>query len=161
MKARSRLVSDAEQLFRIAETYRSARRKISLTTGAFDILHPGHLLYLEQVRSYGDVLIVGVTSDRTIRADKGAERPVNPESDRAFVVAGFWCVDHAFIFDGDDVRLIDIVRPAVCVYSETSKKPVSDRVAEIARVERHGGKIVFLPAMYSRHTSDIIRTLRT
>jgi rfaE bifunctional protein nucleotidyltransferase chain/domain len=158
--ARSKLVRDWERLRSIAERHRASGKIITVTFGAFDIVHPGHLLYLEATRGYGHTLIVGITSDRSVRAIKGPSRPVNPEHDRALVVAGFWCVDHMFVFDSDDCRFIETVRPDVCVYSETSEKKMEQRGREKTLVEWYGGKILCLPSQSDRHTSDIIRTMK-
>lgn len=155
-----KIIPELSLLGRYAAACRDdSRANIVLTFGAFDILHPGHLRYLEHARSLGDALMVGITSDVAIRCVKGPTRPVNPEADRAFVVAGFACVDHVFIFDGNDCEVIRIVQPKVCVYSETSEKQMAERGEEQRLVESYGGKILCLPAQSNRHSSDIIRLL--
>lgn len=160
MYARSKIISDWEHLKRIAQIYHAHGRSIAITFGTFDIIHPGHLLYLETVRDYGRAVIVGITSDASVRAVKGPMRPVNKEYDRALVVAGFWCVDNVFVFDGDDCRFIETVCPAVCVYSETSEKKMEQRHREKMLVEKYGGRIICLPPQSDRHTSDIIRAIK-
>lgn len=159
--ARSKLVKDWQELGLIADGHCVAGKMVVVTFGAFDIVHPGHLFYLERAHSYGDTLIVGVTSDQSVRVIKGLSRPINLERDRALVVAGFWCVDHVFVFDSDDFRFIETVRPDVCVYSETSEKKMEHRGREKAFIERYGGKIICLPPQSDRHTSDIIRAMKT
>lgn len=150
-----------ELLSMYAGWYRdSMHSTIVLTFGAFDIIHSGHLLYLERAKSFGHVLMVGITSDAEIRMVKGLSRPVNRENDRAFIVAGFGCVDHVFVFDSDDCAMIELIQPDVCVYSETSEKKMEQRGREKVLVERYGGRIVCLPAQSQRHTSDIIRELQ-
>lgn len=161
MSASGKLVMNNEVLSVYADQYRgSTRSMIVLTFGAFDIVHLGHLLYLERARSFGHVLMVGITSDKTVRAVKGNNRPINSEQDRAFIVAGFSCVDQVFVFDGDDPAMIQLIRPDICVYSETSEKKLVDRQKEQEILSSYGGRIEYLPAQTSRHTSDIIRELR-
>ncbi len=91
-------------------------RLIVFTNGVFDILHPGHVRYLEDARREGDALIVGLNADESVRAIKGPSRPVNPESERAEVVAALGCVDAVVVFDeADPQRLIDRLQPDVLV----------------------------------------------
>ncbi len=91
-----------------------ARKKIVFTNGTFDILHRGHVSYLEKARQSGDVLVVGVNSDSSVRAYKGPGRPVNPEADRLFVLAALQCVDYVVLFsDPTPHRLILSLKPDV------------------------------------------------
>src|SRR5512144_2194645 len=87
---------DAESL---VARWRAEGRRIVFTNGVFDILHPGHLRYLQAARAHGDVLIVAVNSDRSVRANKGPSRPINSETERAEVVAALRCVDAVVVFD--------------------------------------------------------------
>src|SRR6478752_6935984 len=99
---------DADGLARFVARARGAGRRIVFTNGVFDILHPGHLRYLQAARAHGDVLIVGLNSDASVRRNKGPERPINPEDERAEVLAALACVDAVSIFD--DETPADIIR---------------------------------------------------
>jgi rfaE bifunctional protein nucleotidyltransferase chain/domain len=101
---------------RIRRRTRGAGRWIVFTNGVFDILHPGHVRYLQAARTHGDVLIVGVNSDVSVRRNKGPGRPINPEAERAEVVAALACVDGMALFDEDTpAAIIARVQPDVLV----------------------------------------------
>lgn len=99
---------EAKELAALGATYASAGKKLVLTNGCFDLLHTGHVRYLQQARACGDALIVAVNSDTSVRELKGAERPLNGEADRAEVLAALRCVDHVTIFAGK--RVTDVIR---------------------------------------------------
>ena len=108
-----RLVN-ADDLAALGARYAAAGKKLVLTNGCFDLLHNGHIRYLQQARDCGDALIVAVNSDDSVRELKGPERPLNSETDRAEVLAALRCVDHVTIFEGK--RVTDVIRhlsPAV------------------------------------------------
>src|SRR3954468_25067720 len=88
-----------EQTAAFANNARSAGRRIVFTNGVFDLLHPGHVRYLQRARSLGDLLIVGLNGDASVRRNKGAERPINPEQERAEILAGLSAVDAVVLFD--------------------------------------------------------------
>src|SRR5947207_6100917 len=92
---------DADALARFVRDARSAGKRIVFTNGVFDILHPGHLRYLQAARRHGDLLIVGLNSDASVRRNKGPARPINPEGERAEVLEALACVDAVSIFDDD------------------------------------------------------------
>src|SRR4029078_10090170 len=98
---------DAEALAAFVRDARASGRRIVFTNGVFDILHPGHVRYLQAPRRHGDLLIVGLNSDASVRRNKGPERPVNPEAERAEVLEALECVDAASAFDDD--QLADIL----------------------------------------------------
>jgi rfaE bifunctional protein nucleotidyltransferase chain/domain len=124
---------------RVAE-HRAAGRRVVLANGVFDLLHVGHLRYLEAARAHGDVLVVAVNSDASTRANKGPTRPVVPEDERAELVAGLQAVDHVVVFDGRTVeQVIDALRPDVQAKG-TDYTP--ETIPERARVEAYGGRVV-------------------
>ncbi len=91
-----------------------SRKKVVFTNGTFDILHRGHVTYLEKARAAGDLLVVGVNSDRSVRAYKGPGRPIHPERDRLFVLAALQCVDYVILFsEPTPLRLILSIQPDV------------------------------------------------
>ncbi len=134
---------------------RKAGRRLVFTNGCFDILHLGHVRYLNQARSLGDALAVGLNSDRSVREIKGEARPIIPEKERAEVLAALSCVDCVFIFD--DVtpkRVIEAIVPDVLV------KGADWDISEIVgrdTVENTGGIVVNVPLVEGSSTSQIIR----
>jgi len=139
--------------------YRRRSQRIVLTNGCFDILHRGHITYLRQARALGDVLIVGLNTDESIRRLKGPERPINTLEDRAQVLAALNCVDHVVAFDEDAPhRLVRAVRPNVFVKGGDYTR---DRLPEAALVEELGGRIEILPLVRERSTTGIISRIRS
>src|SRR3982751_5851016 len=92
---------DADGLQAFVREARAAGKRIVFTNGVFDILHPGHIRYLQSARAHGDLLIVGLNSDASVRRNKGPERPINPEHERAEILAALDCVDAVSVFDED------------------------------------------------------------
>jgi D-glycero-beta-D-manno-heptose 1-phosphate adenylyltransferase len=137
---------------------REKGRIVVFTNGVFDILHPGHVRYLQEARRQGDALIVGVNSDRSVRAIKGTSRPVNPEGERAEVLAALGCVDAAVVFDEDDPqRLIARLRPDVLAKGADW---AADRIIGRETVEARGGRVVRIPLAEGHSTSAIIRRIQ-
>src|SRR5438128_3294775 len=102
--------------FALAAKWRAEGKTVVFTNGVFDLLHPGHVRYLQQARALGDALVVGVNSDRSVRANKGPSRPITPEDERAEVLAALACVDAVVIFDAETPRdLIAALQPDVLV----------------------------------------------
>jgi rfaE bifunctional protein nucleotidyltransferase chain/domain len=141
-----------------AEAHRRAGRRLVFTNGVYDILHAGHVRYLEAARAEGDALMVGVNSDRSVRAlGKGPGRPIVGEADRAEVVAGLGCVDHVVVFDEPDPgRLIAAVRPAVLVKGADW---ALDRIVGRDVVEAEGGKVVRIPLVEGLSTTALIERI--
>ena len=110
------------------------------TNGVFDLLHPGHVRYLQQARALGDMLIVGLNSDASVRRNKGPERPINPESERAEVVAALECVDAVVIFDEDTpAEIVRACQPDILV--KGADWP-ADQIVGRDTVEARGGRVV-------------------
>jgi D-beta-D-heptose 7-phosphate kinase/D-beta-D-heptose 1-phosphate adenosyltransferase len=140
------------------EDYRRRGRRIVLTSGCFDLLHRGHIAYLNAAKSLGDVLILGLNSDASVRRLKGPERPINTLDDRAQVLAGLSCVDHIVAFDEDTpVDLVAAVRPQIFVKGGDYS---ADQLPEAAAVEAHGGVLRILPFVQDRSTTSIIERIR-
>jgi D-beta-D-heptose 7-phosphate kinase/D-beta-D-heptose 1-phosphate adenosyltransferase len=148
---RARLVAE------LAEHRRHGRR-IVFTNGCFDILHRGHVSYLRRAREQGDVLVVGVNSDASIRRLKGPTRPINTLEDRLAVLAALRCVDHLVPFDEDTPHeLIRLVRPDVFVKGGDYTR---DRLPEASLVEELGGVVRILPLVEDRSTTSLIDRIR-
>ena len=133
-------VLSIENAVRLVDALRAAHRTVVFTNGVYDILHPGHVRYLQAARAEGDALIVGINSDRSVRANKGPGRPVNPEAERAEVVAALASVDAVVIFDEDTPhRIITCLQPDVLV--KGADWP-ADQIVGRDVVEARGGRVV-------------------
>lgn len=151
-------VLSQEELFQLAGPQGRGPRRVVFTNGCFDLLHPGHIQTLEAARSLGDILVVGVNSDRSVRALKGAGRPLVPEADRAEILAALEAVDFVVIFDSETPQeLIARLLPNVLV------KGADWGAGEIVgrdEVEAAGGRVVSLPLQPGYSTSDILQAIR-
>jgi D-glycero-beta-D-manno-heptose 1-phosphate adenylyltransferase len=143
----------------LVERERRAGRVIVLTNGVFDLLHPGHVRYLQHARRLGDVLIVAVNSDRSARGlGKGEGRPITPEYERAEMLAALACVDAVALFDDDTpASLIARLEPDVLVKgADWAGRDVPGRDI----VEKRGGRIVFAPFESGYSTTAIVEKIR-
>jgi rfaE bifunctional protein nucleotidyltransferase chain/domain len=142
------------QLREIVGRKRNNGRTIVLANGGFDLLHAGHTRYLEAAKKLGDVLIVALNSDASIRKLKGAGRPVLPERERAEILAAFACVDYLTIFDEPNVeRILTALKPDVHAKgSDYSEKTVPERETVLA----YGGRIAIAGGPKIRSTSEVI-----
>lgn len=155
---RSKLILDQSDLATYVQQYRAANRQIVFTNGCFDILHPGHVAYLTQARALGDVLIVGVNTDDSIRQLKGAGRPVNPLSDRLTVLSALSCVDHVVPFaELTPKNLIRIICPNIYVKGGDYTR---DTLPEADLIEELGGIVRILPYVDNRSTTRLIHQIR-
>ena len=151
---------NAEELKAIAEQMRGEGRKLVLTNGCFDLLHAGHVRYLQAARALGDALAVAINGDESVRALKGDGRPLNRAADRAEVVAALGCVDHVIIFP--EVRateLLEKVRPGIYVKGGDYTPPTL-HAEERAALERAGAEIRILPFEKGFSTSSLIEKIR-
>jgi len=150
---------DADALAAFVRDARAAGRRIVFTNGVFDILHPGHLRYLQAARRHGDLLIVGLNSDASVRRNKGPERPINPEAERAEVLEALECVDAVSIFDEDTpADIIRRVQPDILV--KGADWP-ADQIVGRETVEARGGRVILEPVEQGYSTTDIINRIRS
>ena len=128
--------------------------RVALTNGTFDLVHVGHLRSLEQARAQGDLLVVGVNSDASVRSYKAPNRPIVPQAERAELIAGLACVDYVVIFDEPTAeRLVKAIRPEVYVKgADYATKPLPERPV----VEAYGGQVVLIPLEAGRSTTDLV-----
>lgn len=155
---RGDIVAEAAELLDLIGRHRDAGRSVVFTNGCFDVLHPGHVRYLEQAAHLGDVLVVAVNADDSVRRLKGPDRPVNPVQDRVAVLAALSCVDHVVVFEEDSPSaLIEAVRPDV--YVKGGDYP-PEMVPEAPLVRRLGGEVHTLGYVPDRSTSAIINRIR-
>ena len=150
----------ADRAAAIAKELRESGRRLVFTNGCFDLLHVGHVRYLEAARALGDALMVAINGDESVRALKGDGRPLNREADRAELVAALECVDHVVIFPEVRVTaLLENVQPAIYVKGGDYTAATLD-AEERAALERAGTEIRILPFESGYSTSAIIETLR-
>ena len=152
------MVLDAEAALALVTRLHDGRRTVVFTNGVFDLLHLGHVRYLQAARALGDALIAGINSDRSVRANKGPERPITPERQRAEVIAALRCVDAAVIFDGDTpYELIRALQPDILVKGADW---ADDAIVGRDVVEARGGRVVRMPVEPDLSTTAIINRIR-
>lgn len=153
IKSRSKIKGRDELADRI-RALRSGGARVGFTSGVFDLVHPGHVAYLEHARLNCDVLVVGVNSDRSVRENKGDLRPICPAEDRAAVVAGLASVDFVFVFDEkNNHKNIELLRPDVYLKAGDYDRT---KLTSAGLVEAYGGKVVFVPFADGHGTSGLI-----
>ena len=141
------------------ERQRAAGRRVVATNGCFDLLHLGHATYLEAAKARGDLLLVGVNSDASVRRLKGPSRPVNPEDDRAGLIAALGCVDAVCVFDETSAqRFLAVAQPDVWAKGADYTLETLNQ-DERRTVESAGGTIAFLPLVAGRSTTATLRRL--
>jgi rfaE bifunctional protein nucleotidyltransferase chain/domain len=137
---------------------RGAWKTVVFTNGVFDLLHIGHLRYLQQARTLGDALIVGLNSDRSVRANKGPQRPITPEAERAEVLEALACVDGVVTFDEETPHgLIAALQPDVLVKGADW---ADDAIVGRDIVEARGGRVIRVALEPGQSTSAIIERIR-
>jgi D-beta-D-heptose 7-phosphate kinase/D-beta-D-heptose 1-phosphate adenosyltransferase len=157
---KSKTISTLEHLRERCSHYRRLGKRIVFTNGCFDILHSGHVTYLHCAKELGDILIVGINTDESIKRIKGNERPINSLQDRMNVIAGLYSVDHVVPFgtptDDTPIQLIDIVKPDVFVKGGDYSV---EKLPEAKTIEDNGGEIVFIPYIPDHSTTQIINKI--
>ncbi len=128
------------------------------TNGVFDLLHPGHVRYLQQARALGDVLVIGINTDRSVRANKGPGRPITPEAERAEVLAALECVDAVTIFDEETpLNIISDLQPDVLVKGADW---AHDAIVGRDIVEARGGRVVRVAVEPGHSTTGIVQKIK-
>lgn len=154
----SEKLKQLEELKRIAQDAKSRGKKVVFTNGCFDLLHRGHLHLLREAKNAGDVLIVALNSDSSVRKIKGPGRPVVAELDRAEMIAALEMVDYVTLFDEPDpYRLISELRPSVLVKGGDWSK---EKIVGAEIVEADGGEIAVIPYLSGFSTTQIIERMR-
>jgi D-beta-D-heptose 7-phosphate kinase / D-beta-D-heptose 1-phosphate adenosyltransferase len=152
-------VMSVDELVAARERWRRAGRSVVWTNGCFDLLHAGHVLGLEDASALGDVLVVGVNDDASVRRLKGAERPIVPLADRVTVVAALAAVDHVVVLEDDEpTSVLERLRPDV--HCKGGDYGAGDTLAEREAVERAGGQVRILPFYDGRSTTAIVADIR-
>src|SRR4030042_4117639 len=152
----SKIVSKA-QLKKLVVALRKEKKTIVFTNGCFDILHVGHIRYLQQARSMGDLLIVGVNSDESTRKLKGKSRPIVPENERSEIIAALDCVDYVIIFsETSPSNLIRIIKPDVHVKGGDWKIV---ELPELKIVQSYGGKVILTNYLEGHSTTNLLKKI--
>jgi D-beta-D-heptose 7-phosphate kinase/D-beta-D-heptose 1-phosphate adenosyltransferase len=150
-------IKDLKQLKKIISHLKSEGKKIVFTNGCFDLLHYGHIKYLERAKSFGDILIVAVNSDSSMKRLKGENRPINNQRDRAMVLASLEFVDFVTIFeDLTPYRLISNLRPDYLIKGGDWRK---EDIVGKDLVEAYGGKVRVIPFVKNYSTTNLIRRI--
>jgi D-beta-D-heptose 7-phosphate kinase/D-beta-D-heptose 1-phosphate adenosyltransferase len=137
---------------------RSAGHRVVFTNGVFDLLHPGHIRYLQHARNLGDLLIVGLNGDASVRRNKGPERPITPERERSEILSALECVDAVVIFDQDTpADIIHLVQPDILV--KGADWP-ADQIVGRDTVEARGGHVVRVSVERGYSTSAIVKRIK-
>lgn len=152
----SKIVEVKELINRIDPLRRSGKQVV-FTNGCFDIMHAGHVRYLAAAKSEGEILIVGINSDKSVKSIKGKNRPIMPQDQRAEVLAGLWCVDYVVFFDEPDpLRLIQAIKPDILVKGEDWAE---DKIIGADSVKADGGRVVRVAVVPDISTSMIIEKI--
>jgi len=151
-------IKTTKTIARIATRLRKKRKKIVFTNGCFDILHLGHIKYLEKCKHLGDILIVGLNSDSSVRKIKGKKRPIQNEKERSLILSAMECVDYITIFkDPTPSSLIKAVKPHILAKGGDWKP---SEIAGGSYVKKQGGRVVSVPFVKGYSTSGIIKRIK-
>jgi rfaE bifunctional protein nucleotidyltransferase chain/domain len=155
----SKLVS-LSQAMALRNRYREDGKSVVWTNGCFDLLHPGHIASLTSAKALGDVLIVGLNSDRSVRENKGPTRPVLNERERAELLSALEVVDHVIVFDEKTPEtILNQLKPDIHTKGAEYAPPNGRPVPEAATVIAYGGRIEYLPLVPGISTTELIRRI--
>ncbi len=156
MNTKTKIVKLSTLKKKIAQL-KKARKKIAFTNGCFDILHVGHVSYLEQAKKSGRVLVVGLNSDRSVRKIKGSNRPIVGEKQRAVILAAMACVDYVVLFDeATPLKLIEAVKPDILIKGADWKKK---GIVGSESVRAYGGKIEYIKFLPGLSSTNLIERI--
>lgn len=151
-------LKNLNEIANIAAQARKNGQSVVFTNGCFDILHRGHVHILRQAKANGDLLIVGINSDRSVKSIKGASRPILPETDRIELIAAMEMVDYVVLFDEPDpYRLIAAIKPNVLAKGGDWS---ADKIVGADVVAENGGRIAVIPYLQGSSTTEIIERIR-
>ena len=158
LRAQRKIITSRTNLARLIRRAQSAHRTVVFTNGCFDLLHAGHVKLLEQAKQRGDVLVVAINSDRSVRMLKGLGRPIVRQRDRALVLAALECVDYVTIFnEPTPQQLVARIRPDILLKgADWGLRQIVGRDI----VERNGGRVIRIPLLKGYSTSRLIARIR-
>ncbi|GDX63172.1 hypothetical protein LBMAG35_00100 [Chlorobiota bacterium] len=152
------MMHDLNHIVELVAKLKLSGYSIVFTNGCFDILHKGHVAYLQSAKSMGDILIVGMNTDASVKRLKGEERPINTLEDRAFVLSALKSVDYVVPFDEDNpLTLIQSIKPDVLVKGGDY---TMETIIGAKEVLAHGGRVEIIPFVEGKSTSSIIDAIR-
>ena len=144
-----------EEILKTIEKLKNENKTIVFTNGCFDILHVGHVRYLKESAKYGDILIVGLNSDSSVKKLKGESRPINNENDRAEILSALYFVDYIVIFnENTPENLLDEIKPDI--YTKGADYTI-ETLPEAKTVLKNGGKVEFINIVEGKSTTNIIK----
>lgn len=143
---------------KLAKKYKVQGKKIVFTNGCFDLIHEGHIRYLDKAKKLGDILIVGINSDKSVRKIKGGGRPILNEKERVIILSSLEMIDYIIVFNEDDpIELIKKIQPQYHVKGGDYKPK---DLKETKTVEKYNGKIVIIPFVKGKSTTNIINKIK-
>ena len=147
-----------DQALKELKAWREKNKKIVFTNGCFDIIHPGHIDYLSQARDLGDILVLGLNTDQSVRRlNKGSNRPINDQGTRAYVLAGLASVDLIVFFDEETpYNLIKLLQPNVLVKGEDYEV---EKIIGFDILKENGGEVITIPFLDGYSTSSLIKKI--
>lgn len=149
---------DSKSILEIVCNLKKENKTVVMTNGCFDILHAGHVRYLKMSKKCGDVLVVGLNSDSSVKALKGESRPINNQSDRAEVLAGLEAVDYIILFDEiSPIKLLETIKPDI--YTKGADYTI-ETLPEAKTVQSYGGRIEFIQLVEGKSTTKIIDKIK-
>lgn len=151
------VVNSLEELQEILETERKKGKTIVTTNGCFDIIHVGHVRYLAEAKRIGDILVVGINSDASVKKIKGDNRPIVPQQERAEIIAALRCVDYTFVFnEPNPTGFLEVLKPH---FHAKGGDYAMDRIVERKTVESNNGRVVLLTNIEGRSTTDMLNRI--
>lgn len=163
MSKHTQKIQTRDELVSLREKFRGAGASVGFTSGAFDLLHKGHVEYLQKAKELCDYLFVGVNSDDSVRRYKDERRPISPEESRLAVVAALECVDFAFLFDEENNNTnVEVLKPDLYIKAgDYGFSPEKGKLSSAPIVERYGGEVALVPLSPGYSTSVLVDTVLT
>ena len=151
-------IINRDEAARLSAAYKASGKRVGYTSGVFDILHPGHVEYLEAARALVDVLIVGLNSDSSVKSNKGDLRPICSEQERAEVLAGLTAVDHIFVFSERNNNLnVELLKPSLYIKAGDYS---AEKLSSKDIVEQYGGRVELVPFKSGHSTTSVIERIQ-
>lgn len=151
------MIVSLDELKKIREIYKKKSKKVVFTNGCFDLIHAGHVDYLTKAKNLGDVLVVGLNTDKSIRRIKGEKRPILNQDERAFILSSLKPVDYVCLFDEDTpAKIISELIPDILIKGSDWS---IDKIVGKEIVEENGGKVITIDFVNNQSTSSIINTI--
>lgn len=157
MLSSDRKIKKIEELKDVIDIHKNQGKIIVFTNGCFEILHPGHIKLLEEAKNYGDILVVGINSDESVKRIKGEKKLIFDEKSRLKIISALECVDYVTLFnENTPENLIEIIKPHIHVKGGDYKE---EELPEAKIVKEYGGKIIILPILEDFSTTQIIQKI--